>query len=157
MESATEGWPSSVHDWSYCCAPSSTPLVTRRGVLVTTTLRIRTKAVVGAAGVELLELLAAGRRGRTAGASAAGRRAGGRRCPSLPLAPLMMMSANWSGSTSRPRVFTVSWNCVPLGAGGPPICPAATCMFCCEMAVTTSAALTPRAAILSGSSQTRML
>ena len=46
---------------------------------------------------------------------------------------------------------------LPGGTGGWPICPAATCAFCCSMACTTSAVLILRMAICSGSSQMRML
>ena len=70
---------------------------------------------------------------------------------------LRMMSANCSGSVSRPRVLMVNWNCWPLGTGCWPICPAAICTFCWLMAVTTSMALRFSAAILSASSQTRRL
>jgi hypothetical protein len=35
MDRATEGWPSRVHDWSYCCEPSSTrPTSPMRTMLV---------------------------------------------------------------------------------------------------------------------------
>ena len=82
----------------------------------------------------------------------------GRVAATLPGWPaLTMMSANCSGSVSRPRVLMVSWNCWPLGTGCWPIWPAATCRFCWAMAVTTSAAVSPRAASLSGSIQARRL
>ena len=67
-----------------------------------------------------------------------------------------MMSANCSSVVSRPCVFTASWNSVPVGAGGAPTVPAATCAFCSRMAAITSAVVSPRAASLVGSSQTRM-
>ncbi len=67
-----------------------------------------------------------------------------------PLPALRMMSANCSGSVSRPRVLMVSWNCWPLGTGSWPIWPAATCRFCWAMAATTSAAREPQGGQLVG-------
>ena len=44
----------------------------------------------------------------------------------------------------------------PAGIGSAPSCPAETCTFCSRIARTTSPAVRPRAAILSGSSQMRI-
>ncbi len=54
-------------------------------------------------------------------------------------------------------VLIVNWNACPAAIGGWPSCPAATCVFCCSIAATTSLAVRSRADIFSGSSQTRML
>ena len=70
---------------------------------------------------------------------------------------LRMMSANWSASTSRPRVLRVYWKSWPLGTGGWPIWPAATCTFCSRKTRITSPTVRFRDCSLSGSSQTRML
>ena len=73
--------------------------------------------------------------------------------PSLPARTMML--ANSSSSTRRPWVLMASWKLVLPGAGGAPRAPAATWRFCSRMAVTTSLAVRPREATLSGSSQTR--
>ena len=70
---------------------------------------------------------------------------------------LTMMSANSSGSTSRPCVLRVIWIACPVPIGGWPICPVATGMFCSRIAATTSPAVMFRAASFSGSTQIRML
>ena len=67
-----------------------------------------------------------------------------------------MMSANSSSVASRPWVLTASWNSVPLGAGGAPTVPAATCAFCSRIAAITSPLVMLRAASLAGSSQMRI-
>ena len=67
------------------------------------------------------------------------------------------MSSNCVTSDRRPSVLMVNWKTWPVGTGGCPIWPAATWVFCCWMASTTSLAERPREAIFSGSSQTRML
>ena len=36
IDSATDGWPSSVQDWSYCCEPSSTRATSRRRTMRST-------------------------------------------------------------------------------------------------------------------------
>ena len=66
------------------------------------------------------------------------------------------MSANSSSLASRPWVLTASWNSVPLGEGGAPTVPAATCAFCSRIAAITSPLVMLRAASLPGSSQTRI-
>ncbi len=67
------------------------------------------------------------------------------------------MSENWSASVRRPRVVIVNWNAWPVETGGWPSWPAATWMFCCSMALTTSEEVRLRNVIFWGSSQTRML
>ncbi len=67
-----------------------------------------------------------------------------------------MMSPNCAGSLSRPTAFTCISKGVPGGAGGWPILPAATWMFCSAIAFWTSTAVMPSAASLSGSSQMRI-
>jgi hypothetical protein len=54
-------------------------------------------------------------------------------------------------------VLIVYWKLWPVGTGGWPICPAATCTFCCSMACRTSLAVSLRKDIFGGSSQMRML
>src|ERR1700692_4339123 len=51
------------------------------------------------------------------------------------------MFANCSASISRPRVLMVYWKSWPLGTGGWPICPAATCKFCSRKTRITSPAV----------------
>jgi hypothetical protein len=63
---------------------------------------------------------------------------------------------NSSGCESRPFVVSEYWNCWPLGAGGRPTVPAATCWFCSRSTSSTSCADTPSFASLSGSSQIRI-
>src|SRR5579871_6958471 len=115
MDRATEGLPSSVQDWSYCCEPSSTRATSRRR-----TMPLEGKVVL----LRSPELLA-------------------EFCDpwvswllwppwpeedeELPLeddcvspfpgAALRMMLANSSGLLRRPRVLMASWNCWPGGAG----------------------------------------
>ncbi len=67
-----------------------------------------------------------------------------------------MMSANSCSLASRPCVLIESSNSVPLGDGGAPTLPAATCAFCSRMAATMSLVVRLRAASLAGSSQMRM-
>ncbi len=76
--------------------------------------------------------------------------------PPVAVSERTMMSANSSSVDRRPRVFTASWNSVPLGAGEAPTVPAATCAFCSRMAAMTSAVVMLRAASLPGSSQMRI-
>ncbi len=74
-----------------------------------------------------------------------------------PLAPVFtMMRPNSSGDTKRPlALICISKACGRL-TGCWPTAPAATCTFCSRMAATTSLAVRLRAAILLGSSHTRM-
>ena len=74
-----------------------------------------------------------------------------------PAVRFTMMSANSSGSTSRPFVLRVIWIDCPLPIGGWPTCPVGHGRFCSRIAVTTSPAVMLRAASFSGSTQTRML
>ena len=53
--------------------------------------------------------------------------------PSSPI--LTTMSPNCSGSISRPSVLSVYWKAWPVGTGGWPSWPAATCTFCSRRAV----------------------
>ena len=68
-----------------------------------------------------------------------------------------MMSSNCSGSLSRPSTSIVYWKSWPLGAGGWPTWPAATCTFCSRRASTTSWVVSRRALSFAGSIQIRML
>jgi len=63
---------------------------------------------------------------------------------------------NSSSSMRRPLVLICSCVSADCESGGCPIPPAATCTFCSRIALITSFAVKPRAAILSGSSQTRI-
>jgi len=65
-------------------------------------------------------------------------------------------AANSAGSLSLPATLSVYWNDWPEGAGGAPIWPAVTCSLCCCSAWITSWGTSPRARILSGSSQMRI-
>ncbi len=133
------GLPSSVQDCSYCCEPSTTRATSRR----------RTMPVDGGrvwAPVVALPPKLAGPSAEFAPfveEEVAADDCPSTRCAGAPPA-LTMMSANCSGSTSRPKVLMVNWNCWPLGTGSWPICPAATCRFCWAMADTTSAAVSSK-------------
>src|SRR5205814_5422010 len=129
MDTATDGLPSRVQDWSYCCDPSSTRATSRsRTMPVACGAEPVTPVVPELEELpELLGLL------RSDTLDEPPPRADP--CDAeLPWPAFTMMSANWSGSVSRPRVLIVSWNCWPLGAGCWPIWPAATCTFCWAMA-----------------------
>ena len=60
-------------------------------------------------------------------------------------------------STSRPCTVTEYCIWIPAGTGGTPMRPAGATTFCSCTMRATSLAVTPRRAILSGSSQMRML
>ena len=62
-----------------------------------------------------------------------------------------------SASTRRPCTVTEYCICWPAGTGGTPTPPAGATTFCSCTTPAMSAAVTPRRAILSGSSQMRML
>ena len=116
-------------------APPSCPAPARRS-------RARWSRAAGRSTAPPTACRRACRSGRSPGApsSIAGHVARGGRCrPSASV--LRMMSSNCSASVSRPSVLIVYWNTCPVGTGGWPIWPAATCTFCCSMAVTTSAAV----------------
>ena len=66
------------------------------------------------------------------------------------------MSPNCSGSTRRPVAVTVYTTAWPGGAGSVPILPAAYCAFCARSAPATSEGVTPRRAIFSVLSHTRI-
>ena len=66
------------------------------------------------------------------------------------------MFSNWSGSVSRPWVVTANDCSTGLPVGDWPMLPTANCWFWFATACCTSAAVTPRAAMRSGFSQTRM-
>ena len=75
--------------------------------------------------------------------------------PSLPT--LMTISPNCAGSVSRPSAVIVYWKAdLPLGIGGAPTVPAATCTFCSLTAPITTPAVMLWTASLSGSSQRRI-
>ena len=158
IDRATDCLPSRVHDWLYCCEPSSTLGRCVVGSTVQTSLSWTTPVAVGCGAVVLdafgpvvpveVDVPPVGVLPSMFADCIA---------TDLPLAVLMMMSANWSGSVSRPSVLIVSWNCCDFIAGGCPTWPETTCRFWALMALTTSEALRLSAAILSGSSQARRL
>ncbi len=109
MDSATDGWPSSVQDWSYCCEPSSTsglPSLSR-----VTTLRSRTMPEacgVGESGLAEVLVAPAGLL-ELDDPDEPDAPAWDAPCDCMvPWLALMMTSANSSGSVSRPWVLMVS-------------------------------------------------
>ena len=67
-----------------------------------------------------------------------------------------MILSNSAGSLSRPTTRTGIWKACVESDGGWPSWPAGISTFCSSSAFTTSVAVSPRAASLTGSSQMRM-
>ena len=66
------------------------------------------------------------------------------------------MSPNCSGVTSRPWVWTLSWNCWSSSVGRAPMRPTGAWMFCCWMAVMMSEGASLRLISRLVSNQTRI-
>src|SRR5215469_11867212 len=121
MDRATDGWPSRVQDWSYCCEPRSTDgwLCSSR----VTTSRRRTipfdgRAVLLKFAVLVCVFCASWLSGLPwSEEDEAPPLEEDAWVIDLPGEALRMMSANSSGSESRPRVLMVNWNCWPRGTG----------------------------------------
>src|SRR5882724_4509260 len=112
MDSATDGWPSSVHDCSYCCEPNSI-FGLPSGVRVTTS-RSRTIPVAGDVGplvpvapVAVALPVAVASLGVEPAPSVVAWFDDGELVIWLDAA-LMMISANCAGSVSRPKVLIVN-------------------------------------------------